>query len=81
MDYYNNSRIPAWSNSILLTTLKDATLYQLKLNSAGTAVESVTQFYRGNWGRLRDVCISPAGRVYICTSNGGGNDRIIEIQN
>jgi glucose/arabinose dehydrogenase len=81
MDYYNNSRIPAWNNSILMTTLKDATLYQLKLNSAGTAVESVTQFYRGNWGRLRDVCISPAGRVYICTSNGGGNDRIIEIQN
>ena len=81
MDYYNNSRIASWSNSILMTTLKDATLYQLKLNSAGTAVESVTQFYRGNWGRLRDICISPAGRVYICTSNGGGTDRIIEIQN
>lgn len=80
MDYYNLDRIPKWKNSILMTTLKDATLYQLKLNTAGTAVESVTQFYRGNWGRLRDICVSPAGRVYICSSNGGGNDRIIEIQ-
>lgn len=80
MDYYNNPRIARWQNSLLMTTLKDATLYQLKLNSSGTAVESVTEFFRGNWGRLRDVCISPAGRVYICTSNGGGNDRIVEVQ-
>jgi aldose sugar dehydrogenase len=79
IDHYNNDRIGRWKNSILMTTLKDATLYQLKLNSSGN-VESATEFYRGNWGRLRDVCISPAGRVYICTSNGGGNDRIVEIQ-
>jgi aldose sugar dehydrogenase len=79
IDYYNNDRIGRWKNSILMTTLKDATLYQLRLNETGN-VEAVAEFYRGNWGRLRDVCISPAGRVYICTSNGGGNDRIVEIQ-
>jgi glucose/arabinose dehydrogenase len=80
IDYYDNDRITRWKSSLLMTTLKDATLYQLKLNPAGTAVVSVNQFYRGNWGRLRDICVSPAGRVYICSSNGGGNDRIIEIQ-
>lgn len=80
IDYYDLDRIGRWKNSILMTTLKDATLYQLRLNTAGTAVASVTPFYKGNWGRLRDICISPAGRVYICSSNGGGNDRIIEIQ-
>lgn len=79
IDYYNNDRIGRWKNSILMTTLKDATLYQLKLNNGGN-IESVSQFYRGDWGRLRDVCVSPAGRVYICTSNGGGSDRIVEIQ-
>lgn len=79
IDYYNNDRIGRWKNSILMTTLKDATMYQLKLNGSGH-VESVTEFFRSNWGRLRDLCISPAGRVYICTSNGGGNDRIVEIQ-
>ena len=30
------------------------------------------------YGRMRDVCISPDGKVYICTSNGG-NDKVIEI--
>jgi glucose/arabinose dehydrogenase len=80
LDYYNNDRIPAWKNSLLMVTLKDATLYQFKLNSNGQGIESSKQHYRGNWGRLRDICISPAGRVYLCTSNGGGNDVIVEIQ-
>jgi aldose sugar dehydrogenase len=79
LDYYNNDRIANWKNSLLLATLKDATLYQLKLSSNGQSVISVTQYFRGNWGRLRDICVSPAGRVYICTSNGGSNDKIIEI--
>jgi glucose/arabinose dehydrogenase len=80
LDYYNGDRIPAWKNSLLMVTLKDATLYQFKLTSNGQGIESSKQYYRGNWGRLRDVCISPAGRVYLCTSNGGGNDVIVEIQ-
>jgi len=80
MDYYNHDRIAIWKNSLLLATLKDATLYQLKLSADGQAVESVTTFFRGNWGRLRDVCVSPEGRVYICTSNGGDSDKLIEIQ-
>ena len=79
MDYYNNDRIPQWKNSLLLTTLKDATLYQLKLSTNGLSVLSSSEFFRGNWGRLRDVCISPEGRVYLCTSNGGNNDKIVEI--
>jgi glucose/arabinose dehydrogenase len=28
-------------------------------------------------GRMRDVCISPGGKVYVCTDNGS-NDKIIE---
>jgi len=79
LDYYNNDRISKWKNSLLLTTLKDATLYQLKLSANGLSVQSVSQFFRGNWGRLRDICVSPAGRVYLCTSNGGSNDKLIEI--
>jgi glucose/arabinose dehydrogenase len=81
IDYYNSELIGRWKNSILMTTMKAGTLYQLKLNAAGTAVESVSSFYQGEWGRLRDVCVSPAGRVYICTGNGEGTDKIIEIQN
>ncbi|MCU0380272.1 MAG: PQQ-dependent sugar dehydrogenase [Chitinophagaceae bacterium] len=80
LDYYNANMIPQWKNSLLLATLKDATLYQFQLSSNGQSIVSGKQYFRGNWGRLRDICVSPAGRVYICTSNGGNNDRLIEIQ-
>jgi glucose/arabinose dehydrogenase len=79
LDYYNNDRIPGWRNSLLMATLKDATLYQFQLSSNGQSITGSREFFRGNWGRLRDICISPAGRVYVCTSNGGNNDRLVEI--
>jgi glucose/arabinose dehydrogenase len=63
---------------LLLTTLKDNTLYQLKLNAAGDKVEEVKGFYRGKYGRIRDLCISPDGKVFISTSNGN-DDKIIKI--
>ena len=66
-------------NSILMATLKDESLRQLKLSADGNSVVNTSIFYKNEFGRLRDVCVSPAGRVYICTSNGGNNDKIIEI--
>jgi glucose/arabinose dehydrogenase len=80
MDYYNGDLISRWKNSILMASLKDGSLYQMKLNAAGNAVASVSSMYQGQWGPLRDVCVSPAGRVYISTGSGEGNDKIIEIQ-
>ena len=79
IEYYNSDRIPQWKNSILMTTLKDESLRQLKLSADGNSVVSTNIFYKNEFGRLRDVCVSPAGRVYICTSSGGNNDKIIEI--
>ncbi|GGH13203.1 PQQ-dependent sugar dehydrogenase [Mucilaginibacter phyllosphaerae] len=78
IDYYNKDAIPQWKGSLLLAVLKDSELLQLKLNTAGTAVEAVHTFYKGKYGRMRDVAISPAGKVYIITSNGS-NDRLIEV--
>ena len=77
LDYYNHDMIPQWKNSLLLATLKNSRLYQLKLNSAGDAITESTEFFTNKYGRMRDICISPAGKVYICTSSG--NDRIIEV--
>ena len=79
IDYYNNDKIPGWKNSILMTTLKDASLRQLKLSSDGNSVESFSTFFKNVYGRLRDICISPSGNVYLCTSNGGNDDKIIEV--
>jgi glucose/arabinose dehydrogenase len=79
IDYYNNNKIPSWKNSILMTTLKDASLRQLKLSTDGNSVISTAIFFKNSYGRLRDICISPSGNVYICTSNGGNDDKIIEV--
>jgi len=78
LDYYNHDRLPQWKNSLLLATLKNSRLYQIKLNADYKTVKEVNEYFRDKYGRMRDVCISPEGRVYICTSNGN-NDKIIVI--
>ncbi|MEQ1799152.1 MAG: PQQ-dependent sugar dehydrogenase [Lacibacter sp.] len=79
LDYYNNNLIPQWKNSLLMVALKDAKLYQIKLNSSYNSITETNEFFISKYGRMRDLCISPAGKVYICTSNGGNNDKLIEI--
>ena len=79
IDYYNSDKIPAWKNSILMTTLKDASLRQLELSNDGNSVVNTSIFFKNLYGRLRDICISPSGNVYLCTSNGGNDDKIIEV--
>lgn len=77
MDYYNNDRIPQWKNSILQVSLKNTSLYQLQLSTDGRSVSGSKTYFAGVFGRLRDVCVSPAGRVYLCTDDNNG--KIIEI--
>ncbi len=79
LDYYNSDLIPQWKNSLLLVTLKNSRLYQMKLTGAFTGVASTNEYFTGEYGRLRDICISPAGVVYLSTSNGT-NDKIVEIK-
>jgi glucose/arabinose dehydrogenase/mono/diheme cytochrome c family protein len=89
LDYYNNKTIPEWDNSLLLVTLKTQSLRVLELNKNGTKIISEKVYLEKKFGRLRDLCISPAGNVYISTSNRdwnpaqgfpkGNDDRIIKI--
>ena len=79
LDYYNNNLIPVWQNSLLMLTLKDASLRVLTLSVDGLSVVKQQTFFKDRFGRLRDICISPAGKVYLCTSNGGNGDVLIEI--
>ncbi len=78
MDYYNSDHIPQWKNSLLVTTLKNRRIYMMKLNEAKDQIASVEEYFTNDFGRLRDVCVAPNGKVYIGTSNGGG-DQIIEV--
>jgi glucose/arabinose dehydrogenase len=80
LDHYNNNLIPQWKNSLLMVALKNARLYQMKLDGNNTGISETNEYFTNTYGRMRDICISPAGRIYICTSNGGNSDRIIEVK-
>lgn len=73
IDYYNAEAIPEWKNSILLATLKTQSFRVLKLNMEGTAVLSERVYLDHQFGRLRDICVSPSGDVYVSTSNRDWN--------
>jgi len=85
LDYYSGAMFPGWQGSLLMATLKDAHLYTLQLNAAKDSIVSTAIINAVAYGRLRDICISPAGRIYISTSNSGTSgtgakiDRIIEL--
>lgn len=79
MDYYNSDYIPQWKNSLLVATLKNSRLMQLKLNDDHKSVAETNEFFANAYGRMRDLCISPDGKVYICTGNGS-NDRIVVVR-
>ncbi|MCX2479647.1 PQQ-dependent sugar dehydrogenase [Pedobacter sp. MC2016-15] len=78
MTYYNSDLLPQWKNSLLMVTLKGTKLVQLKLDDAGEKVIESKDFFLNQFGRIRAVCQSPEGRIYLATSNGS-NDKIIEV--
>jgi len=79
LDYYNNDRVPQWKNSLIMMTLKNSSIRQLQLSDDGRSIISTKTYFENKWGRLRDLCISPDGKVYVCTSNGSNGDIIVEI--
>lgn len=76
--YYNSDYIPQWRNSLLCVTLKGTKLLQLQLDESGDKITETKEFYLNQFGRLRAICQSPEGKIYLATSNGT-NDKIIEI--
>ncbi|HEV7330911.1 MAG TPA: PQQ-dependent sugar dehydrogenase [Flavisolibacter sp.] len=89
IDYYSGAAIPEWNHSLLLTTLKGSSLYVLKLDKKGAVISSEKVFFSNEFGRIRDVCVSLSGEIYLSTSNRDWNpaagfpkpkdDRIIRI--
>ena len=85
-DFYHLGGIPEWQNALLVTSLKASQLTVLKLSQDGRTVVQEESFFTDWFGRLRDVCISPDGRVFLAVSNRdgrgtirAGDDRIVEI--
>lgn len=87
IDYYSGQRFPMFDNSILVTTLKNATLHVMGLDENGDNVNTETKYLSEEYGRLRDVLVTSDDRIFIITSNGDWhendnnfrNDKLIEI--
>ncbi|MFZ5497420.1 MAG: PQQ-dependent sugar dehydrogenase [Verrucomicrobiota bacterium] len=67
--YYDHPAIPEWRHTLLLANLKGRALRVLALDPAGERIEREHIFLQQRLGRLRDVCVSPAGDLYLLTSN------------
>lgn len=89
IDYYHSSAIPEWHNSLLMVTLKTQSFRVLNLSRNGNAVVAEKVYLEKMFGRMRDICVSPEGDIYISTSNQDwnpaegfpkrGDDRILRI--
>lgn len=92
LSYYDGP-FEAWKGSLLVATMKNG-LMQLRIDSASGDVVEIhryfaTAFDHRDFGRFRDLCISPDGRIFIGTSNQDGrapsgfpvegDDRILEV--
>jgi len=85
-DFYHQTAIPDWQNTLLVSSLKAGSVAALKLSPDGRSVLTEELFFQNWFGRLRDICISPDGRVFLAVSNRDGrgtihpgDDRIVEI--
>lgn len=72
MGYYGETAIPNWNNSLLITSLKKATIYRQSLSGNGEAIAGAAIPYFEGLGRFRDVAISPNGdKIYVVCDKYG----------
>lgn len=78
MDYYGyNNKIPGWQNSVLMTTLKEGTVFRLKLSPDGNSFVNLsngsdTARYFREENRFRDMAIGKDGiTFYLITDSVG----------
>ena len=83
--WYDHPAIPEFQNTLLMTVLKDKMLVRFEFSEDGTQVINQTEFFNYEWGRLRDICVSPEGKIYLATNGNSWPSQppneIIELSN
>ena len=83
--WYDHPSIPEFQNTLLMTVLKDKMLVRFEFSEDGTQLLNATEFFQYEWGRLRDICVSPDGKIYLATNGNNwpsqGPNEIIELYN
>ena len=85
--WYNHPSIPEFNNKLLMTVLKDKRMIAFELNTSGNAVLSENHYLTNINTRLRDICVSPDGKIYLATNGSSWSNtspythKIIELSN
>ena len=66
--WYNHPAIPEFENTLLMSVLKDKMLVRFEFSEDGQTIINETEYFDNQWGRLRDICVSPDGKIYLATS-------------
>ena len=85
-EVYEGDAIEGWNGDILAVSLRGESLYHISLSGDGRRALSAETILAGEYGRLRDVLVGPAGEIYLATSNRDGrgepasnDDRILKL--
>ncbi|MCF8256049.1 MAG: PQQ-dependent sugar dehydrogenase, partial [Flavobacteriales bacterium] len=86
--YYDHPAIPEFQGRLLMTVLKNKHLRAIRVDDVnGTQVLEDVEYLTDVFGRLRDICMAPDGRVFLATngpvwSNTQPNThKIVELKN
>lgn len=66
--WYDDPAIPEFRNTLLMAVLKEKMIVQIQLSENGTEVISTREYFKNDWGRLRDILQGPDGEIYIATN-------------
>lgn len=76
--FLTDDRWGSWRAGLAVTALKNRTLSVFFFGEHGGSLGRHTVI-SGQYGRLRGVAEGPTGSIFVTTSNGGGNDRVLRI--
>jgi glucose/arabinose dehydrogenase len=86
IEAYRGTKISTWSNHLLMACLKDQSLRVMKMNATADSILDETTYMEALIGRIRDVLVSPDGRVFLASSNEDvfgtprlGGDKVFEL--
>lgn len=72
----------SWGRDLFVATLKEQDVRRFDFNHSGSDADARTPvLFDNRWGRLRGVVRPPgSSALYLTTSNGDGNDRVIRVR-
>ena len=84
--WLEKGRFGEWSRSLLVTTEDDG-LWQIELREDGRGTNGIYHYLYSSddldaYGHLRDICVGPAGEIYVAVADLSGDpdlDRVIEL--